>query len=438
MAKVGFWLNGSQGKLAGATMYKDKNSGETIIREVVTPSNPKTDKQNIQRIIMNTVMNAYSLLKEICDHSFEGQKAGRDTMGYFMKQNIQIAREAIARMQSEGVDFYDMYNFTPVGMREFVCNQYQIAMGSLPQVAASIVADERVYGALSDVTENTYQAIIDAYGLQRGDQLTFMMVVFNGTQKEFKFARIILDPTDPDTHLPLTLDTPFVVAGKVNAPSIRNEGEISFDNDFSNGLWFRYRNSAMAGCACIVSRQSGDQWLRSTTYLSYKDNTDYSLGECMDRIATGATTLYAPNEYYLNNAGEGGGVAAATGEGSGAGSGGGTAPAVTVNSVTVAGQAAVSGTLKTIEATVPFGQKSVVTTLSGAAPAGSSVKIIKQSDSSVASTVEPNEQGVATNSFEPTADAIYKVVVNFGAGDVETGYTFKFTETEDEPLPGGE
>ena len=41
MSKVGFWLKGSTGKLAGTTLYKGAN-GETIQREIVSPSNPKT------------------------------------------------------------------------------------------------------------------------------------------------------------------------------------------------------------------------------------------------------------------------------------------------------------------------------------------------------------------------------------------------------------
>ncbi len=53
MSKVGFWLKG-----AGTTLYKGAN-GETIQREIVSPSNPKTLAQNIQRIVMSTVGAAY-------------------------------------------------------------------------------------------------------------------------------------------------------------------------------------------------------------------------------------------------------------------------------------------------------------------------------------------------------------------------------------------
>ena len=102
--KTGFWLRGGKGQLAGATVYKDGN-GDTVMREVVTPSNPKTQAQMVQRIIMHTVMTAYSKMKEICDHSFEGTRKGRDTMSLFMKENVQKCRAAVAEMQAQGVAF---------------------------------------------------------------------------------------------------------------------------------------------------------------------------------------------------------------------------------------------------------------------------------------------------------------------------------------------
>ena len=79
MAKTGLWLRGAIGQLAGVTMQKGAN-GETIMREKVTPKNPQTMGQLIQRIIMATVMLAYSFMKELCDHSFEGVTAGAQSM----------------------------------------------------------------------------------------------------------------------------------------------------------------------------------------------------------------------------------------------------------------------------------------------------------------------------------------------------------------------
>jgi hypothetical protein len=157
MAKTGFWLRGAKGKLAGATVYQQ--NGETVMREVVSPSNPKTDAQLVQRIVMNTVMGAYSVLKAICDHSFEGIKKGQDTMAYFMKRNVKLTRQAIERMQSQGLDFYDMYNFLALGQKGFAPNQYILSMGTLPQIFCSLNDENYWYGFIEAVKTNTYQGV---------------------------------------------------------------------------------------------------------------------------------------------------------------------------------------------------------------------------------------------------------------------------------------
>lgn len=441
MSKVGFWLKGSTGKLAGATMYKEKGTGETIMREVVTPSNPKTDKQNIQRIIMHTVMNAYSAMKSITDHSFEGQAAGRDTMGYFLKNNVQICRESIQRMQNQGVDFYDMYNFLPLGKKEFVANAYQISMGSLPRVAVNMV-NERLAAVVPAITTNTYQGVIDALGLQRGDQLTFCTVVEqgDGVTKEFRFSRVILDPTDPTTHLQAPLSTPFIAQGAVNFPSVRNEGTVRFDNDLTSGLVFTEiadHQEGVIAAAVIVSRQQGDAWLRSTAYLTYQSAVDYNLGECMDRAVNGTTTpVYAPNEYFLNNAGQGNNTAVEAGEGSNAGSGGNSpAPETSVRSVTVGGTNAIVGTDLAVNdpADSPTQQTVVVTMNNGA---NAAVKVVKYADDALVQSATANAQGVATIQFTPVFGTRYKIL--FGEDNTASGYTFTYNHQGGSLVDDGE
>lgn len=361
MAKTGFWLKGATGKLAGTTMYKDPTTGETIMREIVSPSNPKTQAQMVQRIIMHTIAAAYSLTKELTDHSFEGKKAGRETMSYFMQQNIQFCRQKIADMLGEGLNYYEIYNFLPLGIKGFVPNQYQLSMGSLPRVDASIYrknldgVNATNYGLIQGAG-NTYQSVINTFGLQRGDQLTFLTVEsVSRTDSIFKFARVILDPTDPETFAPLPLSTElFDGEGKINAPSVRNEGDFRFAVE-TNGITFHPAvmkfAAGIAACAVIVSRKVGDKWNRSTAYLTYREGTaGESLGDCLDAAVSGAAiNLYTPNSQYLNNAGEGGGQAAASGEDSG------NTPVdpadpnqPSVESVAVNAESCIAGSLKTI------------------------------------------------------------------------------------------
>lgn len=362
MSKVGFWLKGSTGKLAGTTLYKGAN-GETIQREIVAPSNPKTQAQNIQRIVMSTIGAAYSLMKAICDHSFEGVRKGQETMKLFMSENIQKSRAAIEEMQAQGVSFLNMYSFVPVGMKHaFAPNQYLVAMGSLPRVNSTWIADAEskiLYPTIAALAnKTTYGDIISTLGLKRGDQLTFCTVKQGASiqESQFNYARVILDPTDPDTFLPLPLDTAFLDAdGKVNKPSVRNEGKFKFLLNAS-GLRFWYEDvytteeDAIAAFV-IVSRKEGDTWKRSTTYMSYPGETAnaYSMQQCLELLANGAQhTIYAAADQYLNNAGQGGGQAASD---SGSGEGGSDTPSTnnfTISSATVNNKSITVGTAKKV------------------------------------------------------------------------------------------
>lgn len=439
MAKTGFWLKGSNGKLAGATMYKDSASGETIIREVVKPSNPKTTAQNIQRIIMLTVAQSYSLMKEICDHSFEGVNKGRDTMAYYMKQNIQFCREKLAAMQAQGVDYYDMYNFLPLGSKGFVPNQYQIAMGSLPRIDCVLSETDYDYGFVPGIPANaTYADVINAYGLQRGDQLTFMYLKGSSSfhnDVQFEFARVILDPTNED-FTSAALTTPFLDGTTINKPSVRNEGNMRFKITAEDGLGFRSRITdgglvkPCVACGCIVSRKVGDSWNRSTTYLTYMGGYNaFSMGDCLDRAAEGVSApLYSANPVYLNNAGEGGGAAAAAGENSGAGQGGNTTPSISVTGATVHGQSIIQGTIKSFVVDEDAVPESVPVVVTGTGVDGKKLKVYKNGTSTQVGATATFASSEATVNVPWVANEPYQIKVENEDGSVAvaTDYTFIF------------
>lgn len=441
MAKTGFWLQGAKGKLAGTTIYQQ--NGETVMREINrSPSNPQTTSQTVQRIIMHTVMQAYSKMKEICDHSFEGIKAGQSTMSYFMKQNVQFAREKIAAQQAQNVDAYDMYNYAPLGMRGFTPNQYQVAMGSLPRIDAKIEDSNLAIPYLDGFSENTYQNIIEKLGLQRGDQLTFLVIrpIKDATefgQNEFVFARVILDPTNPDgTQAPLS--SAFVGEnGKINLPSVRNETDrILFSFTAENVLQFKvakvYGSQAHCeACAVIASRQaSNGTWMRSTTYLTYLPNFGivYSLGDCLYRANKSATPIYATNNRYLNNAGTGNGGESAI-------SGGEASDAPALTSAKVGTTALISGTTASISMSSDADpvQQTVQVTVAHAdgkkAAVYNSSTNAKVADATI-------ENGAASITGNLSLNVVYKVVILDGETVINSGYSFKLSYAP-APTPGG-
>ena len=442
MAKTGFWLKGANGKLAGATIYQQ--NGETVMREVVSPTNPKTEKQIIQRIIMHTVMQAYSKMKEICDHSFEGVKNGQPTMSYFMSQNVGFCREKVSTMQQQGIDFINMYNFVPLGLKGFTPNQYQVSMGSLPRVDCNLRDDDEAKGFVPVIRTNTYQGVISALGLQRGDQLTFIMIDQNNGaqygQCRFKFCRVILDPTNAD-YSQAALSVPFIDEnGKINLPSVRNEGNFTFAIDAEKGLSFTFNASyTCVACAVIVSRKMNDKWLRSTAYLTYQLAEEYSLGECIEKAEDGSnSTIYAAADAYLNNAGQGGGAGAADAGGDGNTGGSGNNPTPTTPALTSAsidGNVMTSGTLKvvTLANGTSFPVTKTVSAQANAAAAGHFL-VVKQGSTEIESAAINN--GAASLSHAWAKDTIYTVFIEDEESNATaTGYSFKFTESNGDPDP---
>lgn len=55
-------------------------SGENVVsQKIAQQTNPRTEAQQIQRMKMNTVVSAYSVLSKFCDHSFQNYNGKKKT-----------------------------------------------------------------------------------------------------------------------------------------------------------------------------------------------------------------------------------------------------------------------------------------------------------------------------------------------------------------------
>lgn len=172
MAKVGFWLRGSRGKLAGSSMSKGVN-GNTIIREIVIPKNPRTDAQLYQRAIAATVMRAYSAGKIIFDHAFEGVQRGAKCMYEFQRLNMNNLRQLIAAEVSEGVAAADSQARVCVaGLNTPVPNRYIISSGSYGQ---NLFSFDNGFALPAATNAETVAAYAQRNGLVAGDIYTLVM-----------------------------------------------------------------------------------------------------------------------------------------------------------------------------------------------------------------------------------------------------------------------
>lgn len=309
MSKGNMLLGQARGKV-GSLVFARVGGKQVTRAKAEVVKNPQTETQMISRIILNTVAQAYSNFQPIVDHSYEGVPKGQKSMSKFMKKNIDAIRSKIAQAIADGYDYDGVSAFTPIGDNTLYPNAYIMSSGSLPEVRPEFVEGSTVVAALP-ISANTYQAVLDDLGLQRGDQLTFIACENVAAGKTgFFFSRVILDPTNPDGSS-ADLSSAFVGADNaVNLPSPRNEGSFG-TLSFAEGKisWnIKSATSQMFAIGIIVSRKQTDgSWLRSNCQLQVNDaavtGVQPSLQYCLDLFYAGG--IDALSDMYLNNAGRG-------------------------------------------------------------------------------------------------------------------------------------
>lgn len=311
-------MYGAQGRVGNKTYYRAP-SGATVARTVVTPKNPKTQAQTYQRVIAKQVSACYAKMKEICDHSFEGVTMGAECMNRFRKLNLVTLRSRAAEIQNAGISLADFYQFQPIGSEKFVPAAVIISEGSLPKVKAGI-DNQTSKMTLVVNNANTYRAIIEEWGLRRGDQLTFVAVTKDSDgDYNFKYSRVILDPRNADGS-GASLDSPFVTNDNVvNLPNPRNKGNLTVDFSGSK-LYIGLDEDPMAAAGIIVSRKSGDYQFRSNCKLVLDETvigTDLCGLETAVQRSYETSEIYVENDAYLNNSGVGGSEGTSSGATSG-------------------------------------------------------------------------------------------------------------------------
>lgn len=272
--------------------------------------NPKTAAQTLQRVLVKVVAFAYAMLKAICNHSFEGVTNGFQCMNKFKRVNLRYLRERAAMLQSLGQSLSQFYQFMPLQSDKWSPFAVIISQGHLPEVPVSIDA-EGGHKAYVNSPGRTYADFVNSWGLQRGDQVTFVTVQKRHVKYEVNYARIVLNPRNADGS-GASMTTEIVDAqGEFPCSNWKNQLNFStfeFDTDHFNFVLGRGGDVVAAGI--IVSRKdkSGD-WFRSNCQLVLNEagfGSDLcSLSEAVEK-SYATYDIDMESEFYLNNAGAGG------------------------------------------------------------------------------------------------------------------------------------
>lgn len=265
----------------------------------------------MQRAIMRTSVEAYKVIKEICDHSFEGVAYGANSYAEFQRQNMAMLR----RLAAAGGE--NTKSFLPAGFNGLVAMPWVLSKGSIAWngvQSISFTADlsfnigELSAGGISSVT---YQQVIEVLGAREGDQVTLVAFkkrsdIDESSCLEPIISRIILSPS----------------TGNVNDAMFENDGTLTNSNPLNentDAFTFAYQTGHLlckipasqqgpfeaVGAAIICSRRATDgSWLRSPSVM-YVNTTEQEGGYTLRQASMVASTeIVTPSDWYLNNANE--------------------------------------------------------------------------------------------------------------------------------------
>ena len=431
MAKMKKDMYGAQGRIGNKTYYEV--DGETIVREIVTPKNPQTDAQTLQRLLIKAVGTTYSEMSEICDHSFEGYSNGAKSAAHFRSVNLNYLRDRAATLQSSGQSLNQFYQFTPLCDKKWVPFAAIISEGHLPEVSVSIdaVGGHKAY---VNTPGRSYGDFVTTWGLQRGDQLTFVTVQKREGAYEVNYARIILNPRNADgSGAPMTTEI-VNSAGDFPCSNWKNQLNFStFEFDTDHFSFVLGRGGDVVAAAIIVSRKGKGHrcktytWLRSNAQLVLNEA---GIGSDLCSLAEAVENSYKTSdidmesEFYLNNAGGGG--SGTTGEVTPSGGSGGVTP----GEPTYNTRATING----VSQNIAGGNVTATAPVTSVAVSGSNL-------GDVAFTAKVDGSGEAINPTSHDASGASFTGLNVAAGHslvVYHGGTVWFTVTAQDEDDGGD
>lgn len=303
MSKGNLFLGFGRGKV-GDVVFSRQNGEQVTRARNRSPRNPRSPLQLLQRVVMKTSSAGYSLMQDICNHSFQGFAEGSECQSEFLRRNVEIFRLLLADEINSGDPMAILTsaktNFAMRNQSTCPINPYLVSDGSIQPLPMLAVASGTGLDASTQwrigcklvnpldeaVTAETltYQNVVDCLGLQKGDQLTVIYGTVDDTEGQvepsvfngFIFGRIILEPNDGNMSSTFFGTVDDSGNRPINKPNERNDfdGHVSlnltqgeFLFELTGGVRANKATNSYAAGTVIVSRETGGVWLRSRNQL---------------------------------------------------------------------------------------------------------------------------------------------------------------------------
>lgn len=241
-------------------------NGKQITKDrVYNVKNPQTLAQMQQRALMATAVTAYSSMKEICDHSFQGIEVGAKTMGEFLKTNIAELKRSIPDI-----------NLTEYKTGVFASNYYIVSKGSLASLIHSNDGGKHYFANGKAWVENlTYAKLAENIGLKKDGMLTVMLVsggVLYWVRLKFT-ENILASPKNITKDTILVTDMQSIDANSVEGNAMELAQIVKIGQDDQTMQSIIVEAEAEESVALIKSIKEENIWKRSTENMWFGTDT---------------------------------------------------------------------------------------------------------------------------------------------------------------------
>lgn len=306
MAKGNMLLGYARGKV-GDLVFSRQGGQQVTRARAAKVTNPRSTGQQIQRMIFGSVSFAYSLLRAICDHSFEGVQYGQRSMSKFFSLNLKALRAYYPTDQDPDKRPVDAKAYILPSREGAIGCGLQIAAGTLTEVAPHANNSGQLdgFGRALVLTEGATYSIanmLEALGAIAGDQITCVAVDDNN---KLHLSRYVVNADATAEQLAAAWDETGRNAAFDAAKTSVDESLLLAIEERS-GSWFVVIDDATQwqSCSIILSRKEGNKWLRSNAWLwnTGDESPQYSAAYALPYWEMSGTDIETVNKKYLNNA----------------------------------------------------------------------------------------------------------------------------------------
>ena len=334
MATGNLLLGTGRKKLGDIVFYRSGGQQRARVR-VRNIRNPRTAKQAVQRMVLASASKTLTALRSLYNHSFESVAVGTASLrhaqsllmaGYrgkaamFLNDTSATIEGNQATFALKGAPIAGCYAGMPLtrGRLSFVEVSATRETINSENVEGLLMSGTPASWSGTITTQSAYTEALAEFGLEAGDQLTFIVYAANpsvpvaefGSETNiadiYRYARVTFKP-----ELPEGFNSSILSNGAINPALIDSqEGTLPAIVDGTGGLFVNFSDVLPAGysffAGAIVRSQksaSGQTYYNNASFVSVEDAWDENNAEqAYPSYMDGADAVNVGDTLYLKNA----------------------------------------------------------------------------------------------------------------------------------------